>query len=257
MPTGRTTSNHTRTYFDGYDLSGNARAIGPLVMAVEEPDLSGFSDAVKGTLPGQGIGSIGTFDGVFDNTAAGFHAAMQGAGVLRNVMVILGIQGAPAQGDPAYCGVFQQLAYQPMDAGGAVYVTIPFSSSKDVTAVLNYLTKWGILLHAKAAETVVNTAIGVDELAATAKGGYMMYQAFTSNGTATIKVQDAAVNTDVSFADVVGLTSGSIDASVTPKSGIASTTAITSTIRRYTRWQVAFGTATSISFVLCVVRGNL
>ena len=79
-----------------------------------------------------------------------------------------------------------------------------------------------------------------------------MYQVFSGDGTASIKVQDASTNSDVSFADL--LSSGSVNFS-TPKSGIVAL-AKTATVKRYVRWQIALGTATTVTFALAFVRGN-
>jgi len=112
---------------------------------------------------------------------------------------------------------------------------------------------FGVLLRPKTATVAVNTAVGVDdELAATAAGGFMCYQVTAGNGTATLKVQDAAVNTDGSFADITGVTSGSINCAVVQHGIIASTTL---TVRRYLRWQIVFGAATTVTLALAFTRG--
>ena len=60
----------------------------------------------------------------------------------------------------------------------------------------------------------------------------------------------------VLFAAVTGLTSGSINCAVTQHGLVAIAT--TATLRRYVRWQVALGSATSVTFFLAVVRpGNV
>lgn len=56
------------------------------------------------------------------------------------------------------------------------------------------------------------------------------------------------------FAALSGATSGSIDASVTPVSGMVAL-GVTAAVRRYTRWQLAFGTATTATFVCGLIRG--
>lgn len=254
MATGRTTLYNYRVYIDGYDMSGYSRNFGPLACTFEEGVDDAITLAVKSTLPGQASISMGTLNGLFDNTAtSGLHVIMNDPGVERDVMIPVGIRGEPANNDPVFVGQFQQLGYYGEPDNNPVYASIPFSASESATGTgLVYARPWGTLLLAKAAKTAANTATGLDQMAATALGGYMMYQVFAGNGTATIKVQDAAVNADGSFADL--LSSGSINCA-TPQSGIVALSK-TATVRRYIRWQIALGTATSVTFALAFVRGN-
>lgn len=251
---GRTNSKWLRVYVDGYDLSGDARQIGPLGLTYDEAELTGMSNAIKGYLPSHASVSAGTLNAVLDNTATtGIHEVMSGAGVMRTLMVAVGMRAEPAQGDPAFMGQFEQEGYG-KEVSGGVYVNIPFNSYSIRAATLSYENPWGVLLRPKTATTAVNSAVGVDDYgASTAFGGYMSYQVFAGNGTATIKVQHAAANNDGSFADLGGCTSGSIDCS-TVKYGIVPTTARTTTVNRYIRWQIALGTATSVTFALAFHR---
>jgi hypothetical protein len=72
----------------------------------------------------------------------------------------------------------------------------------------------------------------------------------------TLKVQDAATNSNGSFSDLSGATSGSITAAVTPQSGMVAL-GTTATVRRYLRWQLVFGTATTCSFTAAFIRNNI
>lgn len=256
MSTGRTaTTKWTRVYMDGYDISGDSRQIGPLAATYDEGDLTCFPDEVKGALPGHPTLSIGTLNGVFSNTATtGLHIIANAPSGKRTVMIPIGIRAAPAQGDPVYMGEFTQLGYQ-HEGDTAAYVSIPFGLPSETNSTLLYDKPWGWLLHAKGAETAANTAVGIDDNgAATAFGGYMMYQVFAGNGTATIKVQDAATNSDGSFADLSGCTSGSINCAVVQYGVVA--IGRTATVRRYLRWQVVLGTATTVTFALSFVRAT-
>ena len=105
--------------------------------------------------------------------------------------------------------------------------------------------------------TAANTATGVDDLftgTTSTNGGYLWYHILTADGTATVKAQNASTNSDGSFSDITGATSGSVDASAAPKFGVAATAAGL-TVTRYLRWQIALGTATTLSFVCGFVRG--
>jgi len=190
-------------------------------------------------------------NGVMDNTASHLHDLPITSGS-HVVMIPIGIRAAPAAGDPVYNGRFYIDGYESTDDGGASVVNVPFGDW-DVANLINYSKPWGILIHPLGAETAVNTAIGIDDRgAATALGGYMVYQVTAGNGTATIKVQDAATNTNPSFSDLTGATSGVITAAA----GVSGLVAIgvTADVRRYLRWQIVLGTATTVTFVVAFVR---
>lgn len=248
----RTNSKWLRCYADGYDISGDARTIGPLNWSYDEVDLTGYSHAIKGVLPGHATIGIGTLNAVFDNTATtGVHNILATSGVMRTMLIAVGMLAEPAEGDPAFMGEFEQEDYM-QDGQVGTYINIPFNSASARASSFLYDSPWGILSHEKSAETAVNSATGVDNPTggATSFGGYMVYQVFAGNGTATISVDDSANNS--TFAAVSGLTSGSINCS----SPISGRVAIgrTATIRQYTRWQIAFGTATSVTFALGLSR---
>jgi hypothetical protein len=73
------------------------------------------------------------------------------------------------------------------------------------------------------------------------------------NGTVTLKAQEADTNSDGDFGDITDATSGSITAAVSPKSGMIALDADAS-IKRYLRWQLAFGTANTATFACAFIR---
>lgn len=255
MSVGRGVSRFVRVYGNGYDLSGYTREIGPLAWEYDEVGLTTIGDAVKGYLPGVPKFGVGVLNGVFDNTATSGLHALASAGESQSIwtlMVAIGGTGEPIMGDPVYIGRFVQTGYSATQAGGAVYASVPFSYGGTFWA--NYEQPWGWLLRPMMATTTVNTSPGIDDWGAqTSYGGYMAYCVTAGNGTATIKVQDAATNSDASFADLSGATTGSVNWS-TPSSGIVAL-GRTATVRRYLRWQIVFGSATSVTFTLAFVRG--
>ena len=251
MATGRTVNKWTRVYIAGYDMSGFTRAIGPLEETFDEADLTTIADAGKGFLPNQGHIKVGTLNGVFDPVTAGLHD-LKTLPNERTLLIAVGIRAAPAQGDPTFNAVQQQLAYQASEEGGAIVVTLPFSEWSGEAVSRAYSRAWGVLLHALAAETVVNSAAGVDGSAATLLGGYMGYQVTAGNGTATLKVQDSADN--AIWADLSGATTGVLD--MTVRRGAIVAIGNTATVRQYLRWQIVFGTATSVTFSMSFVRGK-
>jgi len=235
-------------------MSCYSRSIGPLVADYGMADLTAdMCDAVRGYLPDTPNLSPGTLNGVFDNTeTVGAHEVLNAAGVGRVVTVALGIRAAPAQGDPVFHGKFLQLDYQAVESGGAMTTTIPFGGY-DQTATILHSNPWGKLLHANSAVTAVNAAVGIDDNgAASALGGYMVYHVLAGDGTATIKVQDAATNADGSFTDLSGATTGVIDCSAV-SSGIVAL-GIGATVRQFLRWQVVLGTASTVTFVSSFTR---
>jgi len=250
----RTVQRWSRIYVDGYDMSGYARSLSPLVCTFDEADLTALSDGVKGYLPARVNMGIGTINANLDNTAtSGSHVVLSSAGVPRTVMVAQGMRAEPAQGDPAYMGVFQQSSYQAAEDGGAMVVSIGFDDYAATTR-LNYERPWGVLLRPKTATTAANTAVGIDNGAATTRGGYLMYQVFAGDGTATISVDvSTTTNLNASFTALSGATTGAIDCSA-PTSGIVQL-ATTASIGQYLRWQIALGTANTVTFALAFVRG--
>lgn len=249
----RTHNKHIRVYANGVDLSGYGRSVGTLEWAFDaEPDTA-FTDSVKNVLIGKGTINAGPLSAFLDNDAAGLFAIANAGTQTMNYTVAIGANAAPAQGDNVFAWQFEQTSYQVEPGTGFVSVNVPFGGASHAST-LNYQKPWGRLLHAKGTEAAENSAVGIDDDAATAAGGIFVYHLFSSNGTVTLKAQDAATNTDGNFADLSGATSGSIDASAAPKSGfIKLGTGVT--VRRYLRWQLAFGTADTCSFVCAFIRG--
>lgn len=242
---------------DGYDVSGYTRSFGPLSVTFDEGIDDALNLTVKQTWLGNAVVGMGTLNGIFDNTAtSGIHALANGAGVKRTVLLAAGIQAAPANNDPAFCGQFLQTDYQTGGDDNPVTASIPMANTSVLASNLNYARPWGVLLHASATETGANAAAGLDQLAASAKGAYMCYQVLGAAGsgsmTAAIKVQEASTNTDGNFADL--LTTGTINMVGGGVAGIVQL-APTASVKRYVRWQIALGTATGVTFALAFIRG--
>lgn len=255
MATGRTHRKNVRVYADGYDLSGYTRGIGPLAETYDEDGDFAFTDPVKGFLPGQAKLSLGTQNGLFDNTATvGLHAVLAGgAGSLHTVTVAMGIRAAPAAGDACYGAQHELQEYATDPNSGMLYANAKWGPASEAGKTLLYSKPWGVLLHANSAETAANTAIGIDQLAATAFGGYMVVHILSGDsGTITLKVQDAATNLNASFADVTGMTTGAVAATA----GTSYLIAIgrTAALREFVRWQLALGTAATCTFVMTLHR---
>lgn len=250
----RTHLKHYRIYINGIDLSGTSRTIGPLAWMFGAEEDAALTDASKNILIGQADIQAGALSAFLENDAAQLFANQ--AQTTRNLMVAIGANAAPVAGNPVFCWKFEDIGYKAEQGSGFVTATLPFGGPS-FTSTLTYQRPWGYLLHAKGAETAVNTAVGLDDNgASSALGGIFIYHLFTSNGTCTLSVDDAATNTNPSFAALSGATSGSINASVTPQHGMVALST-SATVRRYTRWQIAFGTATTATFALGFIRNNL
>jgi len=252
MSTGRTLIKHARLYLSGYDMSGYTRDAGALMWEYEEANATGMSNSVMGYLPNKPTITPSVVNGLFDNTeTSGMHTVLGTPGSSRVFMMPFGIRAAPAEGDPTFCGQFQQASYM-TEGDIAVNVTMNFDEW-DGAALIKYHNPWGILLHAASAETAANSASAeYDHGAQTTQGGYMVYQVLAGNGTATILVEHADTNVDGSFAALTGATTGVIDCS-SPTSGIVAC-ATTETVERFLRWQLTLGTATTVTFALAFVR---
>lgn len=255
MATGRTKPKWTRVYIDGYDMSGYARAVGPLEITYDEADMTTLAESVKGYLANTPQVNVGTLSAVFDNTAtSGLQARLGTAGAIRTVLVAMGIRGAPAAGDPAFGGQFTQSGFQ-VEGDSGVYASIPFSGwAADATSRL-YAGAWGQVVHPLGAETAANTANGFDNYTGgeTLKGGFFIYHitAFGGTGDATISVDDSANNS--TWLALSGATSGAIAHTSMPAYGIVAL-GNTATVRRYLRFQVALNTLTSVTFVSAFMR---
>jgi hypothetical protein len=253
----RTHSKHQRVYVDGVDLSGYSRQIGALSwMFSAEPDMA-FTDGAKNILMGQADIQAGTLNAFFDNDAAGlYNLAKTGTGT-RNLLIAIGANAAPVAGNPVFAWQFEQSAYMTEQGSGFVAVTMPFGGASHAST-LSYSKPWGVLLHANSAATADNDQTGIDDNgASSALGGVFIYHLLSSDGGVTLKAQHADTNLDGSFADLTGATSGAVDASAAPKSGMVELAA-TEAIERYLRWQLVFETGTTTAtFVSALIRNNL
>lgn len=259
MATGRTVNKFARCYVGGYDLSGYVRQLGDMLTEFDAEPQAALSDGVKNVLIGQANFKIGDYNAFLDNTAtSGLHVLHSAPGAKRAVMMPIGIRAVPAAGDPCFLGEFDQLSYHAQGEGGFTAASLKFGPMDATAAALAYSKAWGNLLHAYGAETGTNSGTGIDDNgASSALGGYLMYQIFAVAGTGnvTIKVQDASTNSDGSFADLTGATSGAIAHTAVPTAGVVAI-GRSATVKRYLRWQIALSGITSVTFALAFVRAN-
>ena len=253
MTQGRTDKKFLRVYYDGYDTSGYDRSIGPLESTFTEVDESALINAVLGFLPGHVQNNVGAISANFDNTPTSgiLTVGNTGNGIPHTLLIPVGIQANPAIGDPAFMGKFLQKGFVgSVDAAGGVVMSMPFSGWA-ATDEIPYSNPWGTLIHANAAETAVNSSgTGVDGLAQSLFGGYAVFQLFAYTGGTgpVLKVQHSTDQVSGDYADLIS--SGVMTA---PSAAIVAL-ALGTTVNQFTRWQVVFNGASTVSFAVGFVR---
>lgn len=250
----RTNPKFTRIYVSGYDVSGVANNFGTAGFETETDMVAAYSDEVKNTILGKQSVKCGPVNAFLSpSSSTGLHELFSPGSSIVDVLIAWGTSGVPVVGSPCFAWKMSQEGYQG-GGEGIVPVTIPMPNAA-YTAPNGYVMPFGFLAHANGAETAANTGVAtIDAGASTAKGGVFVYQLLSSNGTVTLSLDHASTNLNANFAALTGATSGSINASVTPKSGMVALTS-TLTVNRYIRWQLAFGTATTATFVCAFLRG--
>lgn len=254
----RTHNKYIRVYCNGVDLSGYSRTVGNLAWVFgAEPDTA-ITDGCKNILIGQCDIQAGPISAFLDNDAAGLFANR--ARGTQNLMVVAGIGAAPAAGNPVFAWKFEDTGYSAEQGTGFVTATLPLGGAS-YASTLTYKKPWGSLLYAKTVRlsaTGVNTDTGIDDYGADppSLGGIFVYHLFSSDGTLTLSADHGDANENASFGALTGATSGEIDASSAPKSGMIAL-ATNAAVKRYLRWQIAFNSATTATFVSAFIRNTL
>ena len=255
MTAGRTRfARWTRLYANGYDISGDARSVGPLTTDFDVQDMAAYQDIMREGLPGHPTIDIGTINANLNTTATtGLHNILATAGSQRTVMVAIGGGAEPAQGDPCFVGQFEQKGYI---TASDLYFNIPFGGWSASATTLSYGKAWGWLLHANSAATAptTNTAIGIDDNGGSSSaGGFMVYMVTAGNGTATITIEEASTNSNLNFGLLTDATTGELNCAV-KQYGIVALSK-TADVKQFLRWQIAYNSATTVTFILGFVRG--
>lgn len=247
----RTVGRWTRFYASGYDLSGDVMDVGALAWDHPVEEVAGLNWEVNGGLPDAPVIGVGPLNTILNAQASAALHNVLATQATYEVMVPVGMRAAPAAGVPVFAGCFEQLAYRSAPGRSMTTITLDFAHS--ALAGQAYGKPWGVLLHAAGNETAVNSAAGVDGLAATSAGGYMAYQVFAGagSGSVVVKVQDSADNN--SWADLSGATV-SLAHTAIPAGGRVQI-GTTATVRRYLRWQIVFTGMTGVNFALAFMRG--
>jgi hypothetical protein len=252
----RLNPKYTRVYANGYDISGTARNIGTVGIEMEDTPAAAYSDAVMNTILGKGSVKCGPLNAFLSPSAAiGLHELMSAGNIVQNIMIAFGTIAEPTVGMPVFAWTMQQASYT-SGGEGIVGVNVNFPNASYST-IKGYENPFGLLVHAKGDEIGANIAIGtIDNTAPSALGGIFAWQVFSSDGTCTVSIDDSATNlNNAAFAALSGATSGEVDATTTPASGMVAL-AKTATVRRYLRWQLALNSATTVNFSLAFIRGT-
>lgn len=176
--TGKTHTRYLRLLANGYDLSGDMRAVSSFGIQYDQADATGWSDGTSQWLAGRGSAMLDGFNAVFNNTAtatgpvaAGSHTVVSAGGSFYTTMFI-GIRAAPAIGNPTYSAVFEQGGYT-VNGGGNDPVML--SASFFGSAVLaSSIGVWGVCLAPGTALGSTTTNDSVDN-GASSTGGYVAF----------------------------------------------------------------------------------
>ena len=189
---GRTTKKHVRIYINGKDMSGYTCSIPSLSTVFDEKICAALSDEIKNGLLGHAAISPNTVNAFLDNTSDGLHETLNDARAKRTVIVAVGDKTDPSAGVPAFAGQFEQLDYS-VSGEDFVNATVKFGEWVGDAVTKDYNKSWGLLLHENIAETAANSNAGVDGYRQdeTSKGGFLVYQVLSGDGTATISIEDS------------------------------------------------------------------
>ncbi len=171
---GKTTTRHFRLLAGGHNLSGSMRSINAFGVRFGEDDVSGWSDDIKQWLSGFGDVLLEGFTALFNSQAAaigsisaGSHPVLSGATGDNYVSVFMGIQAAPAVGNPTFSAPFQQGGYTVNGGDGPVMVSANFHGKASAELGKDV---WGVALAAGEALSATGENDSVDNGAATTNG---------------------------------------------------------------------------------------
>ena len=237
MATGKTNVRWLRMFVDEIDLSGDSRQVGTFGVTYDTANVEGWTASVKHVTFGQVSHILTGYQAVFNNTVLlGSHIELSAVEEYV-VSVLLGIQAAPAVGDPAFLSSFEQVSYV-VDGEGPVLITADFA--KAITDQ-DHEKAFGVVLEAgDTSRSATLTGANVDNLGSSANGAMAhLHVTVSSGGSWTMKVQDSPDNSV--WADLI--TFASDGSAITAESGD-----VAGTVDQHTR---ALFTRTSGSLTAC------
>lgn len=216
-----------RLWVGSSDISGDTGAITGIAESRAQLDVTGINSDFMERLPGLGDGSI-EFAGFFNN--AGAHASLSSMGTANLIATAAfgtaaGASAASLSGAEASYGVQR-------GADGSLATNTSLQSRS------GYGVEWGLLQVGGA--SAAGTGNAVEWPAATSTGGaaYLHVLSVTA-GTVTVIVEHSTSGT-ASWSTVGGL---SFTATASGTAERVATTASTTTINKYTRFNISGGTA--------------
>lgn len=241
-----------RLYSHGYDLSGNANAIGGINQSQELQDVTTLQDSAAARQAGRVDGSIAVnawFDAsdLVTPDKLGELQALTASGALRTTDIAVMVPMGTAVGDPAAMLVAKTSKHDVHRApGNATAAAFEYQAN-------DYGLEWGqMLTPGKTTHASAANGASVDGGAATTAGASAQQQVFSvATGTVNGGIQDSA--DDVSFAAVTGLSFAGVATAGAP-TGERVATAAGATIRRYVRF-ASSGTFTNAVLVAAFRRG--
>lgn len=236
---------------DGINVSGDAMGVGALPWMYDVDMQAAWSDGVKNVKGGMGYSDFGGFTlNMFLNAGAGANFDQLRTQTDRVVTIMVGSLAVPAAGDPVYGWLFAQTGFQLAEAG-SVALTMPFGKPASI-GPLGYTSPWGLLNHAPAERVAANAGTSDHDYGAqTSSGGVGLLQIYESDGTVTFSLEDSAVDADPNFVNLL-----TFDAPGNAVAGEVKALGLTATVDRFTRWQLALGTATAVTFMMAFIRGR-
>lgn len=238
---------HMRLLVGGYDLSGDARALGSASYDPTEVDMTGWSNTVMQYLTNIPEVVLDGFEALMNDDTGRAYDVLKtsgGAANLHEVSLLFGGGGEPAIGDPAFVMGAVQLGDMVASSDGVAVVTANFRV--DASSVTSFAYPHGVVLHGNTAETATFSSTSVDltnGVYSLANGAQAIIHVTSaeSTGTWTFTIEDSA--NDSTWASLVSFT-------VDGTSITSERVTVAGAVDRYVRLTGTNGTATSCTFAV-------
>lgn len=179
---------YTRFYLDGYDISGDARAVDSLDCMYTEVDMSGWNVTVRNYLSDQML-QVGVrgFQALLNDTASsGAFTLLKTHTSGHEISVLFGGGGEPDEGDPAYLIGGVQMNDPIGFDGGAAVISADFLPESGVTQG----NPWGVILSDATSLSTSTEKAEVDNGAASTNGYQCnLHVTATSSGNYTLAIE--------------------------------------------------------------------
>ncbi|MCA0456131.1 MAG: hypothetical protein LCI00_19290 [Chloroflexi bacterium] len=232
--------DHVQVLVGGYELTGDMNRV-TVNDTYDMHDITAFSDGAHRFIQGQRKIAL-EHAGYLNSQAAGSHPVLKDVLVNGIVSVLLGQNAPPAVGDPVHSLSALQGKYSTLPEVSKV---VPFGAQ---FANRGDLGGWGVMLTPPVTITNTSTGSGVDEGAATTKGGaaFLHILQVPSPDTYTVIVEGA---TNAGFSvGLVTLATFTLNGSALGSERIA----INGSIPQYTRYKATRSGTAANAFKLAV-----